>query len=151
LLKAHLAAQALALLAFVGSGEAPHPPDVRLGASDGLLGATDGVFLKVSGLGFLIDPFGRLKRLGSLAAEVHHALMFGDFGFSGPDPLKLPEESLHLGPLAEPALNVHFHHRFAVAAPVVDLRRAGHRFDEYLDAFPAAAAGHVSDLFSWPT
>ena len=33
-----------------------------------------------------------------------------------------------------------------VAGPVLDLGQAGHRFDERLDVFPAAAAGHVGDF-----
>jgi hypothetical protein len=89
----------------------------------------------------------RLERLGGLAAELGHPLGLGWFGRLGPNPLKASEESLHLGPpIVLIRLKRHFHRRFAVAAPVLDLRRVGHRLDEGLDVFPAAAAGHVSNV-----
>jgi hypothetical protein len=94
----------------------------------------------------------RLERLGGLAAELGHPLGLGWFGCLGPNPLKASEESLHLGPpIVLIRLKRHFHRCLAVSATVLDLRQVGHRLHERLEAFPAPAAGHVSDLFSWPT
>jgi hypothetical protein len=95
------------------------------------------VFLEVDALS------GRRERLGSLSAEVHHALRLGG---PGPNPLKPPKELLHLGPIAWGSIKGHLHRRLAVAGPVLDLRQVGHRLHEHLDVLTAAAADHVSDL-----
>jgi hypothetical protein len=71
-------------------------PGGLLGTSGGLLGAPDGVFLRVY-CAFLILAV--LECLGSLPAQIHHALRLGRFGFDASDLLKLSEELLHLGPL----------------------------------------------------
>jgi hypothetical protein len=64
--------------------------------------------------------------------------------FGGTNPLQVPEKLFHLGPpIVLIRLKSHFHCRFAVAGPVLNLRQVGDRLDEHLNAFPAAAAGHV--------
>jgi hypothetical protein len=98
-------------------------PFVRLGASGGLLAVSDGVFLKVD---------------SGLAAQGHHAFRLGRLGFNGPDPLKLPEEWLYLGPpIVLIRLKRHLHRRFAVAGAVLDLRQVGYRLHKRLDVFTA--------------
>jgi hypothetical protein len=95
---------------------------VRLARPGGLVGGSDGVFLQVHRLGFPLCPFGRLERLGRLPAQAHDALGLGTLGFIGPQPLQVPEEPLHFGPVAQPILKGHFHRRLAAAAPVLDRR-----------------------------
>jgi hypothetical protein len=61
--------------------------------------------------------------------------------FGGADPLQVPEEPLHLGPpIVLIWLERHFHRRFAVAPPVLDLGQVGNRLDEHLDVFTATEA-----------
>jgi hypothetical protein len=95
-----------------------HAGLVLLEASGSLLGVSDGVFLKV----------GALEPLGNLAAKVCHTLGFSRFGFHGPNPLKLTKKFFHLGSVALRIAECHLHRRFAVAGPVLDLRRVGNRF-----------------------
>jgi hypothetical protein len=65
----------------------------------------------------------RLEPLGGLAAELDHPLGLGRLGSPGPNPLKLPEELLHLSPpIVLIRLKRHLHRRFAVAGSGLDLR-----------------------------
>lgn len=118
-------------------------PLVSPGASGGFLGAADGVFLKVGGLAFRPAGF---KRLGGLAAEVHHALRArparqswpGSAGAAGRVPSLAPDRPENCRkPFPPPPCG---------RASVLDLGQVSHRLDEGLDVFPAAAAGRVSDF-----
>jgi hypothetical protein len=116
LLKTYAEAPTVLLLAFWRLALAQFPL-MRLGTSSHLLDVADSVFLKVNG---------RLKRLGGLVAELHHALALGRLGFDGPDPLKLPKEFLYLSLVTLGSAKGHFDRRFAVAGAVLDLRQVGH-------------------------